>query len=126
MPATDFPTVMQPESFPDTRLLITEDGKPVDNQFVEKLYRLLTEPLWTSWNSPQGRVFQVLANVGLFFEYKKPPLVPDIMFALRYRKNKYSDERWSAGAMKGQMPMGITNHRQNTQVKTTLVSAYRR
>jgi hypothetical protein len=54
-PATD----LELEVYPDTSLLITEDGKPVDNLFVEKQYRLLTEPLWTSWKSPEGRPFRV-------------------------------------------------------------------
>src|SRR5580658_4053359 len=74
-------TFLEPEVVPDTSLLITEDGKPVDNLFVEKQYRLLTEPLWTSWKSPDGRPFRVLANVGFFFQYRTPPLVPDVMFA---------------------------------------------
>ncbi len=68
-------------SYPDTSLIITHDGKAVD-LFVEKQYRLLTEPLWTSWKSPEGRPFRVLANVGLFFTYKEPPLAPDAMFAI--------------------------------------------
>ena len=76
------PTVYDPPPYPDTSLLITEDGKPVDNLFVEKQYRLLTEPLWTSWKSPAGRPFRVMANVGLFFAYKQAPLVPDVMFAI--------------------------------------------
>src|SRR5580658_600261 len=80
MPASDPPDLLDPEMFPDTSLLITEDGKPVDNLFVEKQYRLLTEPLWTTWKSPSGRPFRVLANVGLFFKYRDPPLVPDVMF----------------------------------------------
>ena len=32
--------------------LITEDGKPVDNLYVEKLYKLLTDPLYASWRPP--------------------------------------------------------------------------
>jgi Uma2 family endonuclease len=82
MPTNDPVADLDPEVVPDTSLLITEDGKPVDNQFVEKLYRLLTEPLWTSWKSPEDRPFRVMANVGLFFKYREPPLVPDVMFAI--------------------------------------------
>jgi Uma2 family endonuclease len=70
------------EVIPDTSLLVTEDGKPVDNLYVEKQYRLLTEPLWASWTAPEGKPFRVLANVGLFFKSKEPPLVPDVMIAL--------------------------------------------
>lgn len=82
MPVSDPSNIIDQPVYPDTSLLVTEDGKPVDNLFVEKQYRLLTEPLWTSWKSPEGRPFRVLANVGLFFQYKEPPLVPDVMFAL--------------------------------------------
>src|SRR5580658_4487862 len=82
MAAADPATILEPGVFPDTSLLITEDGKPVDNLFVEKQYRLLTEPLWTSWTNPDGRPFRVLANVCLFFEYREPPLAPDVMFAI--------------------------------------------
>ena len=85
MPAGDIP-ILEPGEYPDTSLLITEDGKPVDNQFVETQYRLLTEPLLTSWRPPAGQPFRVLANVGLFYAFKKPPLVPDIMFALGVAK----------------------------------------
>ena len=78
--------------YPDTSLLITEDGKPVDNLFVEKQYRLLTEPLWTSWKAPNGEPFRVLANVGLFFAYKQPPLVPDVMFATDVKSPEHPRE----------------------------------
>jgi Uma2 family endonuclease len=83
MSVSDPRTALDPELdvYPDTSLLITEDGKPVDNLFVEKQYRLLTEPLWSSWSAPDGKPFRVLANVGLFFKYRDPPLVPDVMFA---------------------------------------------
>jgi Putative restriction endonuclease len=90
-------TIEHDESvYPDTSLLITEDGKPVDNLFVEKLYHLLTEPLWTSWTAPDGKPFHMMANVGLFFEYKEPPLVPEVMIALGVEPPKdprYKDNR---------------------------------
>jgi Uma2 family endonuclease len=88
-------TILDPNdaSYPDTSLLITDDGKPVDNLFVEKQYRLLTEPLWTSWTAPEGKPFRVLANVGLFFKYKEPPLVPDVMFALDVESPKEPREK---------------------------------
>jgi len=76
------PYLLDPADVPDTSLLVTHDGKPVDNLFVEKQYRLLTEPLWTSWKPSDGKPYRVLANVGLFFKYRSPPLVPDVMFAV--------------------------------------------
>ena len=56
-----------PEIVPDLDKLIVEDGAPVDNMFVEKQYRLLTEPLYSSWAGPgEGMPFLALANVGWF------------------------------------------------------------
>jgi Uma2 family endonuclease len=72
---------LRPEDIPNVEDLVIEDGKPVDNMFVEKEYRLLTEPLYSSWTSPRGE-FLAVANVGLFFAYREPPLVPDVMLSL--------------------------------------------
>jgi Uma2 family endonuclease len=56
----------------------TEDDTPVDNVYSEKQQRLITEPLYSSWSGPGGsREFIVMANVGLFYERSKPPVVPD-------------------------------------------------
>ena len=72
-----------PEVIPNVDALVIEDGKPVEYQFVEKLLRLLTEPLYSSWSGPgEGRTFKVLSNVGLFFTPRQPPLCPDVMLAL--------------------------------------------
>jgi hypothetical protein len=55
----------------------------VDNLYVEKQQRLLTEPLYSSWPGPgEGRTFLALANVGLFYSSIEPPLVPDAMLSL--------------------------------------------
>lgn len=77
----DPPLVLSPEGIPNVENLVIEDGKPVDNLFVEKAYRLLIDPLYSSWNSPRGS-FLAVANVGLFYSYREPPLVPDVMFSL--------------------------------------------
>jgi len=92
MPTANEPLLYDSSVFPDTSLLITEDGKPVDNLFVEKQYRLLTEPLWTSWKAPDGLPFYLSANVGLFFQYKKPPLVPDVMLATAFEQELVAGE----------------------------------
>src|SRR5262249_20176211 len=56
---------------------------PVDNMYVEKQYRLLTEPLYSSWGGPtEGEGFMALANVGWFYTHKEQPLVPDVMLIL--------------------------------------------
>lgn len=67
--------------------LVTEDDTPVDNILSEKQQRLLTEPLYSAWAgpercAPEHRGFLALANVGLFYALRQPPLVPDMMLAL--------------------------------------------
>jgi Uma2 family endonuclease len=48
--------------------------------FSEKQQRLLTEPLYSSWDP--GRLFLAAANVGLFYAVRQPPLVPDAFLSL--------------------------------------------
>lgn len=63
--------------------LVTEDRKPVDRIFVEKLYRLLTRPLYASWAGPEARrPFLVLVNVGWFYQRHTPAVVPDCLLSL--------------------------------------------
>ena len=67
--------------------LITEDDTPVDNILSEKQQRLLTESLYSGWTdppacAPEHRPFMALANVGLFYGLRQPPVVPDMMLAL--------------------------------------------
>jgi hypothetical protein len=74
---------LDPAVIPDLDALVTEDGKPADNIFTEKQLRLLTEPLYSSWAGPgEGRSFLALADVGWFYKYKEPPMVPDILLSL--------------------------------------------
>jgi Uma2 family endonuclease len=69
--------------YPNLDDLITEDGAPVDSLFAEKQYRLLTEPLYTSWTPPgEDRRFIVATDVGVFYQDRQPPLVPDCFLAL--------------------------------------------
>ena len=69
-----------PEPRPCLDDLVTEDDTPVDNLFSEKQQRLLTEPLYSSWDA--GRPFLAAANVGLFYAVRQPPLVPDVFLSL--------------------------------------------
>jgi Uma2 family endonuclease len=72
-----------PECLPKLDELEIEDGKPVESIFAEKQYRLLTEPLYSSWPGPgPGRPFLALANVGLFYRERTPALGPDVMLSL--------------------------------------------
>ena len=64
----------------DVSHIVTEDDTPVDNIASEKQMRLLTEPLYSSWNP--GRVFLAAANVGLFSEVNQPAIVPDVFLSL--------------------------------------------
>jgi Uma2 family endonuclease len=70
-----------PETIPNIDDLVIEDNEPVESFFVEKQYRLLTDPLHASWK-PEGRSFLAVSNVGLFYADKIPPLVPDVMLSL--------------------------------------------
>lgn len=76
---TDY--ILTPEELPNVENIVIEDGEPVDNIFVEKQYRLLTEPLYSSWISQKGE-FLALANVGLFYQSNSPGLAPDVMLSL--------------------------------------------
>ncbi|MGE3536789.1 MAG: Uma2 family endonuclease [Candidatus Tectimicrobiota bacterium] len=68
---------------PDTSHLITEDETPVDNLLSEKHFRLLTEPLYSSWAGPgAGRPYLVTANVSLCPVPRNPAIVPDVMLSL--------------------------------------------
>jgi hypothetical protein len=74
---------LPPECVPDFTDVEIEDGKPVDGFFGEKQYRLLTEPLYSTWTGPgEGKPFLVMANVCLFYKWKEPALVPDVMLSL--------------------------------------------
>lgn len=59
----------------------TEDDTPVDNLPSEKGQRILTEPLYSSWDG-NGRKFLVAANVGIFYAQYEPPIVPDVFLSM--------------------------------------------
>lgn len=63
-----------------------EDGKPADNIFSEKQMRLLTDPLYTSWNSEKNSNFLATANVGIFTKLLEEPIVPDVLLSLNVKK----------------------------------------
>ena len=71
---------LPPELRPRIDHLVTEDDTPKDSIFSEKQQRLLTEPLYSSWDA--GRLFVATANVGLFYAVRQPPLVPDMLLSL--------------------------------------------
>src|SRR5579884_2440219 len=76
---------LAPEDVPNLDDYVIEDGKPVESVFAEKQQRLLTATLYASWPGPgEGRPFQVLSNVGLFYASRErtTPLAPDVMLSL--------------------------------------------
>jgi len=79
----DPPAVLPVALLPAVDHLVTEDDIPVDNFFSEKQQRLLTESLF-SWSASVGqpRSFVAAANVGLYFAYRRPPLVPDVLLSM--------------------------------------------
>lgn len=68
----------------ETSHLITSDDTPVDNLISEKQMRLLTEPLYASWQHSQyGQRFIATANVGVFARPVNPAVVvPDVLLSL--------------------------------------------
>ena len=66
---------------PDLTHLVTEDDAPVDNRYSERQMRLLSSPLFDSWD--EGKPFEALTDVGLF---SKPDnaskVVPDFLLSL--------------------------------------------
>ncbi len=67
----------------DFDTLITEDDTPVDNIPSEKQQRLLTEPLYSSWQGPgDQRSFLAAANIGVFSQTELPAIVPDVFLSL--------------------------------------------
>src|SRR5450755_1718920 len=76
-------TVLPPEIRPSVEHLVIEDDTPVDSLYAEKQMRLLTRPLYSSWAGPNDdHLYLALANVGMFYGIKQPPLVPDVLLSL--------------------------------------------
>jgi Uma2 family endonuclease len=68
---------------PDISHLVIDDEAPVDNIVSEKQMRLLTEPLYASWDGPGSqRPFVAFADVAIYYDIALPPIVPDVMLSL--------------------------------------------
>ena len=71
------------ECLPNYDLIVTEDDTPVDSVFCERQMWLMGDVLSASWSGPgEGRPYLSMANVGLFFGVKQPPVVPDFLLSL--------------------------------------------
>ncbi len=77
------------DDIPDINQIVTEDDEPVDNIFSEKQQRLLAESLNSSWRP--GRDFIAASNVGIFYDLRKPPIVPDTFVSLDV---KFAEDIW--------------------------------
>ncbi len=64
----------------DISHLVIEDDTPVDNFQSEEQQRLLVEPLYSSQVVPLPIL--AAANVGLFYQLKGEPIVPDVLLSL--------------------------------------------
>ena len=74
---------------PDLSHLITEDDKPVDNRYSERQFKLLTLPLFDSWE--EGKPFEALSDVGLFYTPSNDSVVvPDFLLSLGVEPRKVS------------------------------------
>ena len=63
--------------------LVTEDDQPVDSFFSAVQARLLIDALYASWKHPRfGRRFIAIGNVGVFYAFHQPPIVPDMSLSL--------------------------------------------
>lgn len=78
----------------DWDAIITEDDAPVDNYETEQHNGLTTDTLYDSWeHSVYGKRFIVAADVGIFSEPHKPPVVPDIFLSLGVNKPERSSHK---------------------------------
>lgn len=83
LPPTATAPPLPVECLPNYDLIVTEDDTPVENLFSERQPTLLTDSLCASWSgTAEGRPFQSMGNVGLFYAVKEPPLVPDYLLSL--------------------------------------------
>jgi putative restriction endonuclease len=92
-PEAAAPLTVPPEVVPDLSKFVIEDGKPVDGILSEMEMRLLTEPLKSNWSAPEGQPFVVMANVGVFYADREPPVVPDVLLAVGVRQGTDLTER---------------------------------
>ncbi len=75
----------------DTRHLVIEDDTPVDNFQSAQQQRLLIDPLYST--RPIPAPFIAEANVGLFYELKGDPIVPDVLLSLGVKRAEDFSQR---------------------------------
>ncbi len=105
--------------WPDTSLLIHDDGEPVDNIVQGSQRQLLTETLRYNFKTLNGKPFQVYSNVGFYSDYKKKADVPDVMLCLDfpgikgspYDSDNLSFHTWVVGKLPEVVIEIVTDHR---------------
>lgn len=80
-----------PDLEPDLSHLVTEDETPVDNRFSERQQRLLPHILFSSWD--EGKPFEALSDVGLFYALDEPAVAPDFMLSLGVTPRPVSSDK---------------------------------
>ncbi len=79
----EIPIVDDEIPIPDVSNLVTEDDTPVESLFQEKQRRLLTDPLFASWEGPpDGAPYFLASNVAIFPTPSNDCLVPDTFLSL--------------------------------------------
>lgn len=76
---------------PDISHLVIENDTPVDNFQSAQQQRLLIEPLYSSQALPLPFIAE--ANVGLFYQIKGDPIVPDVFVSLGVQRAEDFSER---------------------------------
>jgi Uma2 family endonuclease len=63
--------------------LVTEDDRPVASLFASMQASLLIKTLYDSWTHPRfGCRFIATGNVGVFYAFHQPPVVPNMFLSL--------------------------------------------
>jgi Uma2 family endonuclease len=77
---------------PDLSHLITEDDAPVDNRYSERQMRLLTSPLFESWE--ERKPFEALTDVGFFSKPDNESVVaPDFLLSLGVEPKEINEKK---------------------------------
>ncbi len=81
----------QPTTSVDISHLVLEDDKPVDNFQSAQQQRFLVQTLYDSQALPVP--FLAEANVGLFYQLKEDPIVPDVLLSLGVQRGDDYSQR---------------------------------
>lgn len=86
-----FTDQQKPTTSVDISHLVLEDDKPVDNFQSAQQQRFLVQTLYDSQALPVP--FMAEANVGLFYQLKEDPIVPDVLLSLGVQRGDDYSQR---------------------------------